>query len=154
MAESVSIHLRNSSTAGRTITVKVKYRDFSLITRSHTMPTAIDTGAAVGAVGAALLDGVDISPGVRLLGVSVSGLQPTLSIQQLTFDLSAAPPTESSSEPEGVSANENTLRAAQLQSSWQEVTAAIDAIREKFGLSSVGTAAMVRDERHRRPAPA
>jgi DNA polymerase-4 len=146
MAESVSIHLRSSGIVGRTITVKVKYRDFSLITRSHTMPSGIDTGAAVGAVGEALLDGIDISPGVRLLGLSISGLQPTATTQQLTFDLSKPDaPSETVPAPDQHLAAERDLRASELQSSWQDVTGAIDAIREKFGRSSVGTAAMVRE---------
>jgi len=45
----------------------VRFGDFSTITRSHTLPTAVDTAPGSGCAGA-LLDGVDVSPGVRLLG--------------------------------------------------------------------------------------
>ena len=40
MAESVATMLRGSSTAARTVTVKVKFRDLSLQTRSHTFGSA------------------------------------------------------------------------------------------------------------------
>ena len=37
-------------------------------------------------------------------------------------------------------------RAARLQETWQEVTAAVDAIRARFGRASVGTGAMVGED--------
>jgi len=136
MAESVALHLRQASLGGKTVTVKVRFGDFSTITRSHTLPTAVDTAPAIGAVAGALLDGVDVSPGVRLLGVSVGGLAPGDPATQLSFDLAAAPAAAESQED-----------AAAIQESWHEVTAAIDAIRLRFGRAAVGTAAMVGNDR-------
>ena len=74
MAESVATLLRGASSSTRTVTVKVKYKDFSLQTRSHTLPRPIATGGAIGQVAAALLAGIDPGEGIRLLGVSASGL--------------------------------------------------------------------------------
>ena len=54
MAESVATMLRGSSSAARTVTVKVKFRDLSLQTRSHTLARPITTGGAHRAGGAAL----------------------------------------------------------------------------------------------------
>ena len=86
MAESVATMLRGESSCGRTVTVKVKFTDFSLQTRSHTLGRPIATGGAIGQVAAALLAGVDPGDGIRLLGVSASGLR-TGGADQLSFDL-------------------------------------------------------------------
>ena len=141
MAESVAVHLRSQSVAGRTVTVKVKYADFSSVTRSHTLPVAVDTAAAVSAVAQALLAELDTGPGVRLLGVSVSGLETAGTARQLAFDLagpgSGPAPTGAVADPD---------EAVRRQVSWSEVTAAVDAIRARFGRSSVGTASMVGEE--------
>ena len=52
MAESVATMLRGASTSARTITVKVKFKDLSLQTRSHTLGRPIATGGAIGQVAA------------------------------------------------------------------------------------------------------
>jgi DNA polymerase-4 len=57
----------------RTITVKVRWPDFSLTSRSRTLNGATDQSERIAAVARDLLDGFDISGGVRLLGVGVSG---------------------------------------------------------------------------------
>ena len=75
MAESVATMLRGASSSARTITVKVKFRDLSLQSRSHTLDRPISTGGAIGQVAAALLASVDPGEGIRLLGVSASGLE-------------------------------------------------------------------------------
>ncbi|MGH9088270.1 MAG: DNA polymerase IV [Acidimicrobiales bacterium] len=126
MAESVAVHLRGQGLAGRTVTVKVKRPDFSVVTRGHTLPSAVEDGRAMASVAGALLDTIEVTGGVRLLGLSVSGLQPSAAGRQLTFDLTAA------GSP-----------AEQLQATWAEVTAAVDAVRARFGREAVGTASMV-----------
>ncbi len=138
MAESVATMLRRESSSARTITVKVKFRDFSLQTRSHTLPRAVATGGAIGQVAAALLAGVDPGEGIRLLGVSASGLRAG-GADQLSFDL-------------GDGLDEANQSAMAREQSWQDVTAAVDAIRTRFGTSSVGSAAMVTDEGVQVPA--
>ena len=134
MAESVAGHLRGSGQAGRTVTVKVKLADFSLVSRAHTMTVGLDTGSAIGAIAAALLDAVELPMGARLLGVSVSGLQPASASRQLRFELD----DPSTGTPAGGAAD-----AARRQEHWREVSAALDGIRRRFGTTAVGTAAMV-----------
>jgi len=58
---------------GRTVTVKVKYRDFQQITRSQTFPHPVGTRASLHAAALALVRSV-LPPvkGVRLVGVTVS----------------------------------------------------------------------------------
>jgi DNA polymerase-4 len=134
MAESVAGRLRTSGHGGRTVTVKLKRPDFSLVTRAHTGGVALDTGPAIGAIAAALLDAMELSTGVRLLGVSISGLEPASAGRQLSFELDAP----ASGELPGA-----TAEAARRQEHWRAVTAAIDAIRLRYGTSAVGTASMV-----------
>jgi len=138
MAESVATMLRGASTSARTITVKVKFKDLSMQTRSHTLGRPIATGGAIGQVAAALLAGIDPGEGIRLLGVSASGLS-VGEADQLSFDL-------------GDGLDEENQSATAREQSWQDVTAAVDAIRGRFGRGAVGSAAMVTEEGVQVPA--
>jgi DNA polymerase IV len=153
MSESVAGHLRKSEQAGRTVTVKVKYGDFSVATRSHTMAFALDTGRSIAAIADALLDAVDLGAGVRLLGVSVSGLAPAATGRQLRFALGTSPdapaPAHAGTGASGDMGGQSPTRragaaeAGRRQESWAEVMAAVDAIRQRFGTAAVGAASMV-----------
>ncbi len=66
--------LREGGHAGRTIQLKVRRYDFSTLTRSETLRGPTDDPAVVREAAARLLEGVDTTGGVRLLGVGVSGL--------------------------------------------------------------------------------
>jgi DNA polymerase-4 len=138
MAESVATMLRGAASSARTITVKIKFKDLSLVSRSHTMERPITTGGAIGQVAAALLAGVDPGEGIRLLGVSASGLAAG-GVDQLSFDL-------------GDGLHEDNGSATAREQSWQDATAAIDAIRDRFGRAAVGAASMVTEEGIQVPA--
>ena len=73
-AAKVTDRLRRARLSGRTITLKVRLHDFSTHTRSATLTAPTDTARVVARLARALLGEVDISGGVRLLGVGVSGL--------------------------------------------------------------------------------
>jgi DNA polymerase IV len=118
MADAVAGRLRRHGLVGRTVTVKVRFGDFRTITRSATAAVALDEGPAIARSARALLEAVDPTPGVRLLGVSVSGLVAG-GARQLTLDEAAAGP------------------------SWHEASEAIDAIRERFGARAIGPASSV-----------
>lgn len=66
--------LRGSGHSGRTIVLKVRRYDFSTLTRSETLRGPTDDPAVVREAAARLLESVDTTGGVRLLGVGVSGL--------------------------------------------------------------------------------
>ncbi|MFK8909281.1 DNA polymerase IV, partial [Streptomyces sp. YS-3] len=66
--------LRASGHSGRTIVLKVRRYDFSTLTRSETLRGPTDDPAVVREAAGRLLDSVDTTGGVRLLGVGVSGL--------------------------------------------------------------------------------
>src|SRR5579862_3072423 len=74
LADGVASRLRQAELAGRTVTIKVRYHDFATVTRAHTLPEAVDSGRAIARVATTLLEGIDPSAGVRLLGVAVSNL--------------------------------------------------------------------------------
>jgi DNA polymerase-4 len=56
------------------VSIKVRLSDFSTFTRSRTLSGATDGAEVIGSVAAALLGAVDVTGGVRLLGVGVAGL--------------------------------------------------------------------------------
>ena len=120
MADAVAARLRKHDLAGRTITIKVRFHDFATITRSHSLPAAVDEGPAIARVAAALLEHVDVSAGVRLFGVSVSNLVAGAARQLSLDDVADA-------------------------AAWTATTQAIDAVRDRFGPDAVGPAAIVTD---------
>jgi DNA polymerase-4 len=106
--------------AGRTISIKVRFNDFRTITRSITVPTAVDTGPDVIRAADGLLRRIDPTPGVRLLGIHVSQLSEQ-SARQLSLDDVEAP-------------------------SWDDATEAVDAIRAKFGSDAIVPATLAGPE--------
>ncbi|MEV4432610.1 DNA polymerase IV [Streptomyces sp. NPDC049555] len=74
LAERCVQRLRAAGRSGRTVVIKVRSYDFSTLTRSETLRGPTDDVAVVREAAARLLDGVDTTAGVRLLGVGVSGL--------------------------------------------------------------------------------
>jgi len=116
MADAVAARLRAHGISGRTVTVKARFHDFRTITRSVTLPSVVDTGPDVVRAASELLDRIDPTPGVRLLGVHVSQLADG-SARQLSLDDVEAP-------------------------SWDDATGAIDAIRARYGADAIVPASL------------
>ena len=76
MAGEVGAHMRRNGVSARTITAKLRYADFSIRSRSTTLPVPIDDDERLADLACALLDrGLRDRPGaLRLVGVGVSGL--------------------------------------------------------------------------------
>lgn len=74
-SERVGRELRAEGYAGRTVTLKLRFADFSTITRAHTADPTQD-GLSIFRAVDTLLSRVRLSQAVRLIGVSVSGLGP------------------------------------------------------------------------------
>jgi DNA polymerase IV len=95
--------LRAAGRSGRTVVIKVRSYDFSTLTRSETLRGPTDDPVVVKEAAARLLDGVDTTAGVRLLGVGVSGLadftQEDL-FAQATAAAAGAPPDGPADEAE------------------------------------------------------
>ena len=117
LSDGVANRLREVDVAGRTVTVKVRFASYETITRARTVPQPVDSGASVAKVAMELLDGVDPSPGVRLLGVSVSNLGPRPG-EQLRLDEAGEP----------------------------AVARAVDEVRRRFGDAAVGPATLLRGD--------
>jgi DNA polymerase-4 len=112
MADSVAGRLRANRLAGRTVTIKVRFHDFHTITRSVTLPAAVDTGIEIARAAKALLAQVDPSSGVRLLGVGVTNFMAGTAVQLSLDELPAGGPE---------------------RTGWTGASGAIDAIRERYG---------------------
>jgi DNA polymerase IV len=133
MADSVAARMRRSGLVGRTVTLKVRYGDFSTRTRSRTGPVLVSEGTAIAALASLLLREVDVSPGVRLLGVGVSNLAPAESgaVQQMAFDL------------DSVDRPDHPGRGSPSQAGRENAAAAVDAIRDRYGPAAVGPAVLL-----------
>lgn len=69
-------HCESTGSWGRTVTLKVKFFDFEIITRSRSVPTVVSSRDHLESLAIALLQAEILFPkSVRLLGVSLSSLQ-------------------------------------------------------------------------------
>ncbi len=74
IAGEVSRRLENSKVAGKTVTLKIKYSDFTLQTRSKTLPYFISDKIMILEQAKLLLYQENLKNSVRLLGISMSNL--------------------------------------------------------------------------------
>jgi DNA polymerase-4 len=116
LSDSVGARLRAQGLAGRTVTLKVRFRDFRTITRSTTLSGATDSAQTIVHEVKALLAAIDPTPGVRLIGVSVSGLSMGATRQLTLDDIDSG--------------------------SWDDANLAVDAIRARFGTTAIGPATL------------
>jgi len=77
MAVKLAEYLRSRGQVARTVTTKVRYPDFSIRTRSTSLPVGTDDAERIGDVACQLLDRAlnDRSGPLRLVGVGLSGLE-------------------------------------------------------------------------------
>jgi DNA polymerase-4 len=118
-AARVGRRLRAAGLAGRVVTLKVKYEDFSVVTRRVTLERPTDGDRAVFEAAKALLPRVDLRRPVRLTGISVSGFAGEGERGQLDLFGEPGPPP---------SPDEERRKA---------LDAAVDAISERFGTGTV-----------------
>ncbi len=74
-AERVGASLRRQGLSGRTVTLKVKFEDFRLVTRQVTLPHRICSTETIYKTAVGILDSLDLPRRVRLIGVGVSGFE-------------------------------------------------------------------------------
>lgn len=139
--EKIARRLRQTDVEGRTVTLKLRYASFQTITRSHTMPTATALEKPLYDTVKGLLQKCSLTPrdAIRLIGVSVGSLVPAgtgplqaeAATQQLSlFDEAPAP------------------KALPNDPRQQELTKAVDRLKDKFGEGILTRARLVkRDER-------
>jgi len=124
MSDSVASRLRRAAVVARTVTIKVRFGDFRTITRSLTLDAATDSGTRIARTARLLLDEIDVSTGIRLLGVGATGLDDEAP-EQLSLDALAADDREE----------------------WRKANGAVDDIRERFGTTAIGPAALIDPEK-------
>ncbi|MEV8566531.1 DNA polymerase IV [Streptomyces sp. NPDC051322] len=97
--------LRAAGRSGRTVVLKVRRYDFSTLTRSETLRGPTDDPSVVREAASRLLEAVDTTGGVRLLGVGVTGLA---DFTQEDLFAQAAAERAAEPEPEGEAALPST----------------------------------------------
>jgi DNA polymerase-4 len=98
MASTVTTRLHRNGWSARTVTLKARRHDFTTLSRSTTFPGPTDSAHAITTAATTLLAGIDLSGGLRLVGVGVSGL--TDWVQPDLFDPPEAErPAEPAPEP-------------------------------------------------------
>ena len=119
VVERVARRLRTGSRVGRTVVLRIRFADFTNATRSRTLTESTNETATVLSTSLELLDGVwpeVVDRGVTRLGVAVSGLEDDDAIQ-LTLPFS--------------------------KHDHQRLDAAVDSIRDRFGIASMTRAPLV-----------
>jgi len=76
LCEQVAADLQRKGYVGRTIGIKLRYDDFSTVTRDHTLESYTDDAAAIRRAAGACLKRVPLERRLRLLGVRVGALLP------------------------------------------------------------------------------
>ena len=124
LSDAVAARLRAHAGAARTLTLKIRFAGFETITRSITLPGGVSTAHGIVAAVEPLLQAIDASPGVRLLGVSASNF--ASGSQQLSLD---------------------DLLDDRLddEHQWLLAEETVDAIRRRFGTTAIGPASAVSD---------
>ena len=118
-ADRLSWRLRSAGVAGRTLTVKVRFADFTTITRSTTLESPTDVArdlyrAAQELIGKLALD----RKPVRLVGLGMTALEPATAPRQLAVDRPAK---------------------------WDDLADAVDQVRSRYGTGSIRPARLVEE---------
>ncbi|KGA07773.1 MAG: hypothetical protein GM46_8370 [actinobacterium acAcidi] len=130
LADAVSSRLRAHESAARTLQLKIRYSNFETVTRSITPGSPIASAPAMVKALDPLLEKIDPTIGVRLIGVSVSGfVEPVEQLSLLDFG------GDGSDEPGSASRT-----TADLERDWSPASQAVDEIREKFGRGAISPA--------------
>jgi DNA polymerase-4 len=129
LSDEVGCRLRDRALLARTVGIKIRFADFTTVTRARTLHAPTDATGTVFDTAADLYDLLRLDrPRIRLVGVKAEGLlEAARTGHQLTFD-----DLEASGSP--------TCGPATAAGS---PDAAIDAARRRFGSSAVGFASLL-----------
>jgi DNA polymerase IV len=119
LSEKVAARMRKAGYVGRTVQLKVRFADFSTITRSRTLPDLTDTGRDVYTTACALFAALGLQRArLRLVGVRMSGLVDTVDAPR-------------------------QLILGETGPGWRDAEEAVDRITERFGKGMVKPARLV-----------
>jgi len=123
LSTKVAGRLRAACVVGRTVTLKVRFADFTTITRSRTLLDPTDIGVEIHGAAAQLFGALGLQRArIRLVGVRVEGLRPA------------------------VSASRQLMLGART-CGWSEAERAVDVARRRFGTTAVRPASLLAPER-------
>jgi DNA polymerase-4 len=115
----VSRRMRVAGVAGRTVTIRVRFADFTTITRSRTLPEATDVTQEIYRLAVRLYDGLGLQRArLRLVGVRVEGLVPRGSVHR-------------------------QLMLGERERGWSDADRAVDRATFRFGSAAVRPAALL-----------
>src|SRR4051812_17031099 len=126
----VAHRMRVAGVAGRTVSITVRFADFTTITRARTIPEATDTTQELYRAAVRLYDALGLQRArLRLVGVRVEGLVPRTAVHR-----------------QGV--------LGEREQGWSEADRAVDRATRRFGSAAVRPASLIdREERHHGGSP-
>jgi DNA polymerase-4 len=129
LSERTAGRMRAAGLSGRTVTLKVRFSDFTTITRSRTLKEPTDSGRALHEAAVALFDALGLQRArIRLVGVRATGLT----------DTAGTPLQAMIGEPEH---------------GWRDADKAVDRARARFGAGSVRPASLIERDTSASPRP-
>lgn len=129
LSERTAARMREQGYVGRTVSIKVRFADFSTLTRARTLRESTDVGKEVYAAATALYEALGLQRArIRLVGVRVEGLVPA-------------------------SSSARQLQLGARDSGWREAERAVDQAARRFGAGVVRPAALVDVPDGHTPAP-
>jgi DNA polymerase IV len=128
LSERVAARMRGDGMVGRTVVLKVRFADFTTITRSRTLRQPTDLARDVHAAAVAAFDGLGLDRArIRLVGVRAEGLQPVETTPQ-------------------------QLELGAPEHGWRDAERAVDDLSRRFGAGVVRPGTLV-DPRSRNRVP-
>jgi len=119
LTATVSGRMRTAAVAGRTVTITVRFADFTTITRSRTLPEATDVTQEVYRAVTGLYDALGLQRArIRLVGVRVEGLVPREKVH-------------------------HQLVLGERERGWAEADRAVDRATRRFGAAAVRPASLI-----------
>ncbi len=119
LSAKVAGRMRTAQVAGRTVTLRVRFADFTTITRSRTLPEATDVTQEIYQTAAGLFAALGLQRArVRLVGVRVEGLVPRATVH-------------------------HQLALGEREHGWSDADRAVDRATSRFGSAAVRPATLL-----------
>lgn len=119
LSAKLASRMRTAQVAGRTVTLKVRFADFTTITRSRTLPEATDVTREIHQAASRLFDGLGLQRArIRLVGVRMEGLVPRSTVQR-------------------------QLVLGERERGWSDADRAVDRATRRFGTAAVRPASLL-----------
>jgi DNA polymerase IV len=120
LSAKVTSRMRTARVAGRTVTLRVRFADFTTITRSRTLPEATDVTQQVYRTASDLFAALGLQRArIRLVGVRVEGLVPRATVH-------------------------HQMMLGEREHGWSDADRAVDRAASRFGKAAVRPATLLR----------